>query len=72
MKPPKSYLDAFGREQKDVRTDRVAKLLVEEAAAERREKSRLLKKARLERDAQDGHEERTDQARDHDELPHEG
>jgi len=51
MKPPKSYLDAFRHEQKDDRTDRVARTIVEDAVAERREKSRLLREARLERDA---------------------
>ena len=54
MKSPKSYLEAFGLEQKDERTDRVAKALVEEAAAERREKNRILRRARLERDSTDG------------------
>jgi len=51
MKPPNSYLDAFRQEQKDDRTDRVARAIVEDAVAERREKSRLLREARLERDA---------------------
>jgi len=49
MKSPKTYLDAFQFEQKSERTDRVARELVEEAATERREKSRLLRQARLER-----------------------
>jgi len=52
METPKSQLDAFGRELKNERTDRVSKALVEEAAAERREKIRLLRRARLERDGQ--------------------
>jgi len=51
MKPPKSHLDAFQFEQKSDRTDRVSKELVEEAAAERRDKSRLLRQARLAREA---------------------
>ena len=51
LKPPKSYLEAFQQEQKDDRTDRVARSIVEDAAAERREKVRLLREARLERDA---------------------
>lgn len=51
MKSSKSYLDEFRYEQKNDRTDRIARTLVEEAAAERQERSRSLRKARLERDA---------------------
>lgn len=50
MKSPKSHLNAFRQEPRDERTDRVARELVEEAAAERRERSQLLRKTRLERD----------------------
>jgi len=60
MKSPKADLDALRHEQKYERTDRVSKALTEEASAERRDKSRLLREARLERLARAADEEPSD------------
>ena len=54
IKTTKTYLDAFQHEAKEDRTNRVSKSLVEEAAEERREKSRLQREARIERDNDHG------------------
>jgi len=60
MKSPKSDLDAFRDEQRYDRTDRISKALTEEASAERRDKSRTLREARIQRQAQDAGVEPSD------------
>ena len=52
MKSTKSFMNEFRLENREVRTDRIARELIEDAKAEHNERSRILRAARLAREAQ--------------------